>query len=90
MTVVFADKVWTMSALACLVCCAVLQANACRARLQAAIAAAAGPCVAVTPAAATTFARLQLLYFASPGHDLSMSVGRNMSGRHTSCWLASF
>jgi hypothetical protein len=48
------------------------QANACRVRLQAAIAAAAGPCVAVTPAAADTFARLQLLYFASPGHDLNM------------------
>ena len=53
-------------------CIRALQANASRNRLQAAIAAAAGPCVTVTAAAATTFARLQLLYFASPGHDLSM------------------
>lgn len=49
-----------------------IQANACRQRLAAAIHAAAGPCVTVSPAAAATFRRLQLLYFASPGHDISM------------------
>jgi hypothetical protein len=48
------------------------QANACRRRLAAAISAAAGPCVTISPAAAETFARLQLLYFASPGQDISM------------------
>jgi hypothetical protein len=57
---------------ACRPCLSCLQANASRARLHAAIVAAAGPCVTVTPAAADTFARLQLLYFATPGHDLSM------------------
>lgn len=62
----------TVIGLRCLSVCCAVQANACRTRLQAAIAAAAGSCVAVTPAAATTFSRLQLLYFASPGHDLSM------------------
>jgi hypothetical protein len=48
------------------------QANASRARLQAAISAAAGPCVTISPAAADTFNRLQLIYFASPGQDISM------------------
>lgn len=48
------------------------QAAASHARLAAAIRDAAGSCVAINPAAANTFAHLQLVFFAAPGHNLNM------------------
>jgi hypothetical protein len=41
-------------------------------RLQAAIKGAAGVWVTVLPAVTATFARLQHLYFLTPGQDLGM------------------
>lgn len=51
---------------------ALLQAVGNRTKLQAALQKAAGPCLRVVAHAATTFERLQRLYFISPGQDLQL------------------
>ena len=51
---------------------AVLQSNACRARLHSAVCGVAGDWLTVLPAVLDIFVRLQHIYFLNQGQDLGM------------------
>ncbi len=49
----------------------VAQGNSCVERLRECLEVIAGPCLCILPSAATTFRRVQRLYFLNEGQDLS-------------------